>query len=585
MEACEARIKTLSLLETSPSNGEQQPVVDDVNVSAVLTEYFRPLHEKYMETFGRAGSFDAENFKIDPTLMRSVFQFTWGPDVFKAPPAMLRRLHDELSLKLNAGPYDEGHLMQYFNAEVLSARLNQLVLSIALADTSAVSAEITLLGERIGDERTCRYAVATNACQFLLNLLSQLYRTLSEVHSPWTEGTVYYDFNELPKLTKNYVKGLSTQFIKMFRVKGPERCDMMRKVYQIDGECLEWILYLSEMLRLKRRDVQPGKSKHPTKEELDLVAKSIGMERSNPFVRLNLIDSVVDAIRESNGRYKCTNEFELKDLDDAMKWLSDECELLAKEFHYNVYINSIISDIFVRLVPVRYFDVQFSKMLLERAYNLNPKNPKTNHRFGILYRMSERNFEKSFEFLEKALLHDLSFYNANMDFFKTLLGKPERYQEVVCRMKQRLQSEEASGWKPLEIADFQFLLGVACFATGDRKETLRQWQEVMKQSESQFSLNDLDQDCSFYGWDSKVIGAETLRNWMKLECETMDELEKKGSRAYNPKNKNFVLRVFHLMLGVQPMRPKLAPSPYSDSFEHKIEQGVMNEIMRRTINV
>jgi len=80
------------------------------------------------------------------------------------------------------------------------------------------------------------------------------------------------------------------------------------------------------MLRLKRRDVNLGKSKLPTKEEMDLVDLSLQMEPTNPYVRLNLIDSVVDAMRECNGRYTCGNHLELTDNDQANKWLRDECE-------------------------------------------------------------------------------------------------------------------------------------------------------------------------------------------------------------------------------------------------------------------
>ncbi|CAL8103225.1 unnamed protein product [Orchesella dallaii] len=588
MEECQQGITELSI-----SNGCQSrrastegvlAVNDKPEVVDVLTEYFRPLHKEYLEQKGQTQLYDPKLFKLDRNLMRSVFEFTWGPDVFKAPRPMLKRLHKELSQKFQAGPSDSDHLIQYFHVDAISTRLNLLVLSIALADINLVTQEISLLNMFIDDDRICRYSVATDACRFLLNALESLYDSLSTIHDDvWSKKILFTDYNTLPMLTQNFVKGLSVLFIKMFRVKNQERCDLMRMVQQNDKGSLEWTIYLSEMLRLKRRDVKPGRSKFPTKEEMDLVAQSLKMESTNPFVRLNLIDSVVDAMRESNGRFMCgelsDTHLQLRDSEHAIQWLRNECEKLTADFRYSVHINCIISDIFLRFVPARYFDPPFSKELLQTAYNLNPKNSRTCHRFGIFYRMTEKNIDMSLEFLEKSLCLDLGFYSANMDYFKTLLGKPDKYREVACRMKRRLASEEALGWRTVEISEFRFVLGIAYFAAGNKEETLRQWQEVMKLTEMPFSLSDLDQDCEFYHWDANVIGAEKLRGWMQNEFSTMESLEEHGDPAFDPEKKKVVGRLFHLMLGVQPMRPFPTPSPYTADFEHRMNQRILNEIM------
>lgn len=147
-----------------------------------------------------------------------------------------------------------------------------------------------------------------------------------------------------------------------------------------------------------------------------------------------------------------------------------------------------MADYFARYVPLLYFDKELSKKLLLTAYQLNPENARTTHRLGILYRMNMRNIPESLKWLEKTLELDPSHFNANMDYAKTLLGKPEVYKDVGKRMEERLKSAVASTWRIFEKAEFQFYVGLAYFASGQKEETLRNWFEVMKVDELEFNL-------------------------------------------------------------------------------------------------
>lgn len=88
-------------------------------------------------------------------------------------------------------------------------------------------------------------------------------------------------------------------------------------------------LYAAEILRLKRREQTNFKSKRPGLEEMNLVEETLKMERNNPFVVLNLIDCIVDALRESNGRFHC-GDIHLHDTEQAMKFFQDECKYVTK---------------------------------------------------------------------------------------------------------------------------------------------------------------------------------------------------------------------------------------------------------------
>lgn len=75
---------------------------------------------------------------------------------------------------------------------------------------------------------------------------------------------------------------------------------------------------------MKRRE--PGeRSKRPSPEEFSMLELTLSMEPRNPFVRLNLIDSVIDAVRECNGRFQCGEHVHLTDMDTAMRFLQQEC--------------------------------------------------------------------------------------------------------------------------------------------------------------------------------------------------------------------------------------------------------------------
>lgn len=161
-------------------------------------------------------------------------------------------------------------------------------------------------------------------------------------------------------------------------------------------------------------------------------------------------------------------------------------------------ILSIVADYFARYVPLLYFDKALSEKLLLAAHKLNPENAKTTHRLGILYRMNMRNIPESLKWLEKTLELDPSHFNANMDYSKTMLGKPDVYKDVGKRMEERLKGTEGSIWRMFEKTEFQFYVGLAYFASGQKEETLRNWIEVMKTDELEFNLSVSKAKHTFY---------------------------------------------------------------------------------------
>lgn len=102
------------------------------------------------------------------------------------------------------------------------------------------------------------------------------------------------------------------------------------QAHEDDPTNVEWALILAIILRMKRRE-QPNrmKKKKATPEEEELVELLSKLEPGNPFIRLNRIECVIDAVREQNGRFQCgdlENAINLRDTDEAMRFLKSECK-------------------------------------------------------------------------------------------------------------------------------------------------------------------------------------------------------------------------------------------------------------------
>lgn len=153
-------------------------------------------------------------------------------------------------------------------------------------------------------------------------------------------------------------------------------------------------------------------------------------------------------------------------------------------------ITSTISDYFARYVPFVYFDKEFSGTLLNAAYELNPNNWKTTHRLGIFHRMNMKNVAESAKWLEETLELYEFHYNGNLDYIKTQLAKSDRksHLQTAKHMEERLAKAKFSGWKSMEMAEFQFYIGLSYFAAGQVHKALDQWEEVLKVNELLFAL-------------------------------------------------------------------------------------------------
>jgi len=252
-----------------------------------------------------------------------------------------------------------------------------------------------------------------------------------------------------------------------------------------------------------------------------------------------------------------------------MRFMKETCVEILREHPNSVRLHSQISDYFARFVSFRYFDVDFAEVCLQRAYQLNPKNPKTTHRFGIFTRMSKGDIPESFEWFKKTVSLDPLHFNAFMECVKNMMTKMDEY-DVIQYIEDKIRSTSITTWTESEILEILFYQGLVYFMKGDKEKTYESWRPVCSGNEFAFRLTDLDRTIGFYEWDDKLISTDKLRLWIKSERDGL----KTGSSGDGNEGKmdesriKLVNQLYSLMIGFGGRGAgQLPPPPSSGLFK------------------
>ncbi|OXA51110.1 hypothetical protein Fcan01_13926 [Folsomia candida] len=507
-------------------------------IEDAVRKFLAPLKKSILEANAKLGKPLAMRSRGDVpvSLLQSLCHFIWDINLIYTNPAYLNRLYFQLSLtfKMTAGQSDLNDLYDYKPAELVANKVSQLFILLVLPNPPLFLEELRNFAAILEDVRIARDVLAKSAYTFLFGVFRQLYVVLADVDEEYQDIVNVAPHHDYTMMTTHF--------------------DDL--VVQFENSSAEWCLALAEIMRLRRREAS-ARNKWPNAEEITNLQKAVSISPDNLFARLAVLDTIIGSVRDSSGRFTC-GDIHLDNLDDSMKYLIDHSWKLTTDFPDNVTILSTISDYFARYVPHLFFDAERSLNLLQSANALNPSNPKTAHRFGILYRMSFGNLDDSLIWLSRAIQLDPTNFKATIEYYKTLLGKINEYPDVAIMMETTLEDTSISdGWNDYEMMDFLFLLGIAHFMKGDKEETLEVWEKCAGFGETVFSLEDVLTAMEHFQWPKKLVDVDKIKLWIQAEQTTLKkELQTENPPENLEKRKVFIDRLFELMLGYQaPKRP------------------------------
>lgn len=511
-------------------------------------------------------------------LFDSLSEIIWDVELLGAEESYMKRILSQLDLQfsfetakneIGVQPSDIQDLLEHKPTEVIGDKCCQIVLLLCQGELDRSIKELHELKRFLSHPAILRnvesevgYRFAAKTLELFVNKTGGVSDKLIIFGDSDDEGSGTSEipaFEDLPTKSQVAVMVIKCFVTRNYRHRIVDRIDLLKEVIILDSCNYEWYITRAEMWRRKRRDSLYSRGKRPVVEEFELVGDAYQMAQENPFVRLCLMDCIIDCIRDSRGQFKC-GKVKFDTADETMQFMKDSCRDLLKQFPNSIRINSQISDYFCRFVSFRYFDVDFAEECLQRAYNLNPKNPKTTHRLGIFTRMSKGDIPTSFEWFKTTVELDPLHYNAFMECVKNMMAKLDE-NDVIKYMNDKLKTQEAASWTETEILELLFYKGLVHFAKNDIEKVLDTWEIVCNGNQLIFRLTDLDRTLGFYEWDENLISTDKLRLWINGLQTNLNLTQKESAGdSSGPKvdesRKTLVNLLYSLMIGgASPARP------------------------------
>lgn len=215
--ACE-QLSGLAISTAKPVKDSQRSSINEAWTKYLLPVYTE--HQQKKENAGVKGSSLEKGFQITEQLAENVGRFIWKPNVFKADRCLLKRIHLQLIAKVpenSTEQTDFDDLLKYHPMEVVSVKLTQAILLLAMIEPEKAEGELASLEKLLEKEPLCLDDSVVVACTFVLKSLKQLCYVLVGHVESLEHLEPLPNYEDLEEESRNIVSGLCALYIRAFR--------------------------------------------------------------------------------------------------------------------------------------------------------------------------------------------------------------------------------------------------------------------------------------------------------------------------------------------------------------------------------